>query len=125
MPSAATALDETFGALADPTRRQVIDLLRVRPRRASALAKSLNMSPPAMSRHLRVLRTRGLIEERHPPDDARVRIYELRPERFRELSAWLADVEGLWGEQLASFAQHLEDTTASEVASAVGGGEGE
>jgi DNA-binding transcriptional ArsR family regulator len=104
---AATALDDTLRALADPTRRQVIELLVTRPHRATALADALQMSPPAMSRHLRVLRTQGLIEERHPPEDARVRVYRLRPERFVELSAWLGEIEGLWNAQLASLASHL------------------
>lgn len=102
------ALDETFAALADPTRRGVIELLRGGPRRAGELADALDMSAPAMSRHLRVLRTRGLVEEERGDEDARVRLYRLRPEPFMDLQEWLAELERLWGEQLAAFKAHAE-----------------
>ena len=59
----AAAVDGTLAALADPTRRGVVDLLRRRPRAAGELASALDVSPPALSRHLRVLRKSGLIEE--------------------------------------------------------------
>jgi DNA-binding transcriptional ArsR family regulator len=96
-------LDATLSALADPTRRRVVDLLRSRPHRAGELAAAFEVSAPAISRHLRVLRTQGLIEEQPSSDDARVRVYRLRPERFRDLQSWLAQVEAFWGEQLESF----------------------
>ena len=106
--AAARRLDGTLTALADPTRRRVVDLLRRRPRRAGELADAFDMSAPAMSRHLRVLRTRGLVEEERTEDDARVRVYRLRPEPFRELQGWLREVEGFWSEQLDSFKAHAE-----------------
>ena len=106
-----SALDATFGALADPTRRGVIDLLRREPRRASDLADELGASRPAMSRHLRVLRKCGLVETEAvsgPNErDARERVYRLRPERFGELRAWLDEVEAFWTDQLAAFAAHV------------------
>ncbi len=101
-------LDSTLAALADPTRRGVIDLLRERPRRAGELTAAFDMSPPAMSRHLRVLRTRGLIEEEHVEDDARVRVYRLRHEPFRELQDWLAEIEAFWSDQPGTFKAHAE-----------------
>ncbi|MCP3165373.1 ArsR/SmtB family transcription factor [Myxococcus qinghaiensis] len=107
---AARRLDDTFAALADPTRRGVIDLLREQPRRAGELAAAFDMSPPAMSRHLRVLRKTGLVEEDAVEDDARVKLYRLRPERFSELRAWLDEVEAFWGGQLQSFKEHAERT---------------
>jgi DNA-binding transcriptional ArsR family regulator len=110
--AAAARIDRTLGALADPTRRGVVDLLRERPRRAGELAEAFQMSPPAMSRHLRVLRTRGLVEERRVPDDARVRVYRLRPEPFRDLGAWLAEIEAFWSDQLAAFKAHAETAAA-------------
>jgi DNA-binding transcriptional ArsR family regulator len=61
-----------------------------------------------MSRHLRVLRLCGLVEEAHPEFDARVRIYELRPEPIAELKAWLEETEKLRTEQLAAFKAHVE-----------------
>ncbi len=108
--STARDLDATFAALADPTRRRVVEALRKRPRRAGELARTFRMSPPAMSRHLRVLRTRGLVEEERMDEDARVRIYRLRPERFRDLESWLADVQAFWTDQLGSFKAHAERT---------------
>jgi DNA-binding transcriptional ArsR family regulator len=103
-------LDCTLAALSDPTRRGVIELLRKRPRRAGELAERLAMSPPAMSRHLRVLRTHGLVEEDHAGEDARVRVYRLRHEPFRALRRWLDEVEAFWAGELEAFARHAEGT---------------
>jgi DNA-binding transcriptional ArsR family regulator len=104
----AGRLDQTFAALADPTRREVIDLLRAGPRRASEIAEELRMSRPAMSRHLRVLRKTGLVTESDLEDDARVRMYRLEREPFTELRGWLDEVEAFWTVQLASFKARLE-----------------
>ena len=68
-----------------------------------------------MSRHLRVLRRRGLIEEERVEDDARVRIYKLRPERFDELREWLKEVEAFWGDQLGAFKEHVESMGSSDI----------
>ncbi len=106
----ARNLDDTLSALADPTRRRVVDLLRQRPRRAGELAAAFKVSAPAMSRHLRVLRTRGLIEEDRVDHDARLRVYRLRPEPFTELQAWLREVEVFWTDQLGAFKAHAERT---------------
>jgi DNA-binding transcriptional ArsR family regulator len=106
----AVNVDRTLAALADPTRRQVVDLLRVRPMRAGELAAAVAASPPAMSRHLRVLRTGGLVEASVDDGDARLRVYRLRPEPFAALQAWLDQVEAFWSEQLGSFKAHAEHT---------------
>jgi len=103
-------LDRTLSALADPTRRGVVELLRRKPRRAGELAESLAMSAPAMSRHLRVLRQTGMVEEDHQGEDARVRLYRLRPEPFRALSRWLEEVESFWAGELAAFKEYAERT---------------
>ncbi len=106
-----TALDATFGALADPTRRHVVELLRHRPYRASELADACDASRPAMSRHLKVLRTSGLVEPDGTdvePDDARARTYRLKRERFAELRGWLEEVDRFWSDQLAAFAAHVD-----------------
>ena len=102
-----TDLDSTITALADPTRRGIVDLLSQRPHRAGELAEAFDMSAPAMSRHLRVLRTRGLIEDERSEQDARLRLFRLRREPFTKLSQWLADVESFWNEQLDSFKSHV------------------
>jgi DNA-binding transcriptional ArsR family regulator len=104
----ATQLDRTLAALADPHRRRVIDLLRQQPLRAGELAARAELSPPAMSRHLRTLRQSGLVEEDHDGFDARVRIYRLRPEPMADLKAWLEETERMWSEQLLAFKAHLE-----------------
>jgi DNA-binding transcriptional ArsR family regulator len=105
-------LDLTFTALSDPTRRGVIDLLRREPRRATDLADELGASKPAMSRHLRVLRSSGLVETSPSDDDAdaRVRLYRLRAEAFSQLRGWLEEVEQFWTLQLGSFKDHVERT---------------
>lgn len=103
-------LGGTFEALADPTRRGVIDLLRRQPRRAGELADALGLSRPAMSKHLRVLRTCGLIEPASDDADARAKIYRLRPEPFSQLRGWLEDVERFWTRELAAFQAHAERT---------------
>jgi DNA-binding transcriptional ArsR family regulator len=112
-------LDRTFAALADPTRRGVIDLLKKRPRRAGELAAAFDMSPPAMSRHLRTLRKTGLVEEEELEDDARVRVYRLKRSPFSALRSWLDEVEEFWTGQLTSFKQHAE-RRASGGGSALG-----
>jgi DNA-binding transcriptional ArsR family regulator len=104
----AASLDATLAALADPTRRRVVEALRQRPRRAGELAAAFRTSAPAMSRHLRVLRTRGLVEEERDAGDARARVYRLRPEPFRDLQSWLAELEAFWSEQLRAFRRHAE-----------------
>ena len=108
-----TDLDSTLSALADPTRRRVIEMLRREPHRAGDIALALGMSAPATSRHLRVLRKRGLIEEQPFEEDHRVRVYRLSPEPFRELSDWLTEVEAFWGEQLESLASHVRESRSS------------
>jgi DNA-binding transcriptional ArsR family regulator len=102
-------LDRTLSALADPTRRRVVDLLRERPRRAGEIAQTFGMSRPAMSRHLRVLRTHGLVEEQRDAGDARARVYQLRPEPIDELSTWIGDVQRFWDDQLESFRQLADE----------------
>jgi len=106
--SAAPALDQTLAALADPLRRRAVDLLAQRPRAAGELARELDISAPAMSRHLRTLRASGLVEESHPEFDARVRIYALRPEPMVHLLRWLEESERLWSVQLLAFKAHIE-----------------
>lgn len=107
-------LDATLAALADPTRRGVVDLLRRRPRPAGELAAAFDMSPPAMSRHLRVLRQRGLVDEARDERDSRLRIYRLRREPFDELSRWVEEVESFWTEQLDAFQEHAERTVRAK-----------
>jgi DNA-binding transcriptional ArsR family regulator len=113
MPTAARqSLDTTLLALADPTRRRVVELLKVRPHRAGEIADALAIGGPAASKHLKVLRSCALVEEDRPSEDARVRVYRLRPERLGELKDWLEDVQTFWSEQLASFKSAAERAAA-------------
>jgi DNA-binding transcriptional ArsR family regulator len=109
--TASAALDNTLAALADPTRRGVIDLLRERPHRAGELAAAARMSAPAMSRHLRVLRAGKLIEESHPENDARQRIYRLLPQPFDDLQNWLEQIQQFWTGQLDSLKAYAESAS--------------
>ena len=102
-----TELVDTFAALSDPTRLAVVDLLRASPCCSSDLAEVMNVSRPAMSRHLGILRRAGLVEEEIQADDARVRLYRLKPERFTEARAWIEEVESFWTDQLDAFRAHV------------------
>jgi DNA-binding transcriptional ArsR family regulator len=101
-------LDRTLAALADPTRRAIVERLRKRPQRPSEVAEALSMSRPAMSRHLRVLRKAGLIAQEALEEDARARLIQLRTEPLSELRSWVEEVEAMWGDQLQAFKAHAE-----------------
>lgn len=103
-----TAVDASFTALADAKRREVIAALLAQPMRAGDLAREVALSPPALSRHLRVLRRAGLVAEDSAEADARVRIYRVREDGFVPVRDWIADVEAFWSEQLAAFKAHAE-----------------
>jgi DNA-binding transcriptional ArsR family regulator len=68
------------------------------------------MSPPAMSRHLRVLLQVGIVTDGRLADDARARVFRLRPESIVPLQAWLDQLQAHWNEQLQSFKRHVERT---------------
>ena len=103
-----SSVDGTLAALSDPTRRAVVELLRRKPLRAGEIAEALEITPPALSRHLRVLRRAGLIVDDEPEHDARVRLYRLNPKAFASLKAWLGEVEAFWDGQLDSLKKHAE-----------------
>lgn len=101
-------VDATLAALADPGRRAIIELLHEQPRRPSDIADALEMTRPAMSRHLRVLRDAGLVEQETLEEDARARTISLRREPFTQLREWLEEVEAFWTEELAAFKVYAE-----------------
>jgi len=84
-------------ALADPTRRQIVELLAERDRDAGEIASHFDVSRPAVSRHLRVLREHGLVRSR---GEAQRRIYSLDPGPLGEMNAWLAKYRGFWANRL-------------------------
>jgi DNA-binding transcriptional ArsR family regulator len=96
---------DALAALAEPTRRRIVDVLRVRECTVSELVASLGMSQPAVSKHLRVLREAGLVTAQ---TRAQQRIYRLEPGPFRELDAWLAPYRRMWTHHLAELERHLD-----------------
>jgi DNA-binding transcriptional ArsR family regulator len=103
-----TELAPLITALADPTRRRVIQLLSAGPRRAGELAAASGTSAPTMSRHLRVLLKAGIVADERPSDDARTRVFWLRSESITPLQDWLDELQAAGDEQLASFKRHVE-----------------
>jgi DNA-binding transcriptional ArsR family regulator len=100
--------DICFMALADPTRRCVLELLGRRPMRAGELARAAKLSPPAMSRHLRILRDAGLVDDERHASDARSRVFRLRPEGLGAVRSWMEDLQRDLDRQLRAFRQHAE-----------------
>jgi DNA-binding transcriptional ArsR family regulator len=104
------AMPSTFDALAEPTRRRILDLLIESEQPVGDLVASLSLSQPGVSKHLRVLREAGLVEAR---TDAQRRIYRVRPEPLAEIDAWLAPYRRLWASKLDALERHLDDREAT------------
>jgi DNA-binding transcriptional ArsR family regulator len=94
-----------YEALADPTRRRILDYLREKPRLVGDLVDLLNITQPGVSKHLRVLREVGLVRVRQ---DAQRRWYELRPEPLAEIDTWLESYRHLWTERLNRLDDYLQ-----------------
>ena len=97
---------DALTALAEPTRRRIADALRLADCSVSDLVTALDMSQPAVSKHLRVLREAGVVTFRV---SAQQRIYRLEPGAFRELDEWLAPYRRLWNRSLDRLEKHLDD----------------
>ena len=93
-----------FEILAEPSRRRVLDLLLEQEHSVGELVEALDMSQPAVSKHLRVLREARLVESRI---DAQRRVYSLRPEPLADIDAWLKPYRRFWRGKLASLQRHL------------------
>jgi DNA-binding transcriptional ArsR family regulator len=106
-------VEAVFPALADPTRRRVIELLSDRERRAGELAAAAGTSAPVMSRHLRILLEAGLVADERVPDDARVRVFHLRREPVLALQSWIDQLQAHWNEQLCAFKRYVEEKEQS------------
>ena len=96
------AYEHALAALADPTRRSIVEALKSRPLAVGALAARMPISRPAVSQHLKVLKDAGLVEER---SEGVRRIYSLRREGLVELRAWL---DSFWGDALEAFRLEAE-----------------
>ena len=91
--------------LGEPSRRAILDLLRDGERPVGELVDRLDLSQPAVSKHLRVLRDAGMVEAR---TDAQRRLYRIRPEPLAELDEWLATYRRLWATHLDRLEDHLD-----------------
>ena len=95
-----------YAALAEPHRRQILDLLRGGVRPAGELVRSLELSQPGVSKHLKVLREAGLVMVRA---DGKQRLYTLRPEPLAEVDQWLEPYRAFWSQRLDALERHLEE----------------
>ena len=95
-----------FEVLAEPARREILDLLITGPRAVGELVAETGMSQPNTSRHLRILREAGLVESR---GEGQRRLYRLRGEGFGELTRWLAPYLALWQGGLDALERHLDE----------------
>jgi DNA-binding transcriptional ArsR family regulator len=96
----------TFELVAEPSRRQILDLLRERARPVGELVRLLGLSQPGVSKHLRLLREAGLVRVRR---DGQRRWYELEAEPLAELDEWLEPYRRLWEDRLDRLERHLDD----------------
>ena len=95
-----------YAALAEPHRRQILDLLRGGEQPAGELVKRLDLSQPGVSKHLKVLREAGLVAVRA---DGKQRLYALRPDPLAEVAQWLEPYRAYWSQRLDALEQHLEE----------------
>jgi DNA-binding transcriptional ArsR family regulator len=95
-----------FEVVAEPARREILDLLIQGPRPVGELAGKSGLSQPNTSRHLRILREAGLVQSRA---DGQRRLYELRAEGLVELERWLAPYRRLWEGSLDALERHLDE----------------
>ena len=96
-----------FDALADPTRRRILDLLAAEERTAGQVADRFEVSRPAISRHLKVLLEAGLVERR---TEAQWRVYRLNPRALEEVDRWIAKYRVFWSARLHDLKRFVEET---------------
>jgi DNA-binding transcriptional ArsR family regulator len=104
--------EATFQALADPTRRAVLDLLRRGSQAAGEIAGAFPISRPAISKHLRLLRRAHLVREHR---EGRHRVYQLNPEPLRAVDSWLDQYRNFWKMNLANLKTFVEAEYANET----------
>lgn len=109
---AVRSTEVTFQALADPTRRAVLDLLRRGGQPAGQIAQAFPVSRPAISKHLRLLRRAHLVREHR---EGRHRVYHLNPEPLRAVDSWLEHYRSFWSASLTSLKAFVEAEQAKET----------
>ena len=110
MARAATTAD-TFNAVAEPRRREILDALAQRERPVNELVEILGLAQPHVSRHLRVLREVGAVDVR---DEGRQRVYRLNPQALKPIHDWVANYQHLWEERFDLLEDVLEDLKEQE-----------
>jgi DNA-binding transcriptional ArsR family regulator len=103
--------EASFHALADPTRRAVLDLLRSGSQPAGEIARAFPVSRPAISKHLRLLRRAHLVQERR---EGRHRLYQLNPEPLKAVDSWLEQYRVFWQSSLTNLKAFVETECAKE-----------
>src|SRR5271165_395346 len=109
----STSAEATFCALADPTRRAVLDLLRRGSQPAGQIAHAFPISRPAISKHLRLLRRAHLVQEKR---EGRHRLYQLNPEPLKAVDSWLEQYRVFWQVNLTNLKTFVEAEHARELA---------
>ena len=104
--------ETTFNALADPTRRAVLDLLRQGSQPAGRIAQAFPVSRPAISKHLRLLRRAHLVQQRR---EGRHRFYHLNPDPLKAVDSWLEQYRVFWSTSLANLKTFVEAEYAKEA----------
>jgi DNA-binding transcriptional ArsR family regulator len=104
--TSASQDEAVFFAIADPCRRRLLDLLVEGEAPAQALARQFDVSFPAVSQHLKVLREAGLVSRRA---EGRERIYSLTPEKLRVVEEWTARYRKFWGNRLKRLGAYLDE----------------
>jgi DNA-binding transcriptional ArsR family regulator len=110
--SVTYSTEATFQALADPTRRAVLDLLRRGSQPAGEIAQAFPVSRPAISKHLRLLRRAHLVREHR---EGRHRVYQLNPEPLRAVDSWIDQYRNFWKLNLANLKTFVEAEYAKET----------
>ena len=110
--SGGPSRDAAFNALADPTRRAVLDLLRAGTRPAGEIARAFTVSRPAISKHLKILRRAHLVQEHK---EGRHRLYQLNPEPLKAVDSWLEEYRRFWTANLESLKAFVETEYQKEI----------
>jgi len=109
--SRAAAAADVFRAIADPTRRAILDRLRTGEAKVNELCAGFDVSRPGISKHLKVLREASLVRERR---EGRNRVYELSPAPLRDVVAWVESYRSFWQHNLQALKQFVESVDTED-----------
>jgi DNA-binding transcriptional ArsR family regulator len=109
-------MESSFTIVAEPNRRAILGLLLSSEQSVGDIERTLRLSQPSVSKHLRVLRDAGFVESRV---EAQRRLYRLRPEPLMELDEWLAPFRRFWSKHLDALERHLDKMDKADKATTV------